>query len=441
MGDGEAGEGYRSYGYRWVVLVVFGLVLAVQAILWISFAPIESSVESVLGVGAGKVRMLSLVGPVMFIALGTYAGKLTDRRGFRFTVLLGASTLAAGSLLRAVVPALGLAGETQYWLFLALQGAIGAGAVFVLTNLSEVPGTWFRQEDRATAIGLGTMFFYLGTAIGLPLVTGVAAIPEGTLDIDVMSAGLHRVLWVSAAVMGAVTMLFAVLARPEPPTPAGPRPEEVRLGMPQALRRFFGSPTFRSLSLISLIGYGTYIGLTVTMEKIMAFHGFSTAFASYVAAGLTIGGIIGSVVIPGLSDRYGRRKPFLVTAAAAMVPAALVMAFVGSRAIGMGAVILLGVFMLPALPITFAIVGEMEEIGTAFSGAAVGTLMAVGNAGSLVVPVGMELLARETAGVADYRLSLVFLAVLGAIALAVTVFRVKETGPGAKESGRVEHTG
>ena len=79
--------------------------------------------------------------------------------------------------------------------------------------------------------------------------------------------------------------------------------------------------------------------------------------------------------------------------------------------------------------------------GTAFSGAAVGTLMAVGNAGSLVVPVGMELLARETAGVADYRLSLVFLAVLGAIALAVVVFRVKETGPGGKESDRVEHTG
>lgn len=51
-----------------------------------------------------------------------------------------------------------------------------------------------------------------------------------------------------------------------------------------------------------------------------------------------------------------------------------------------------------------------------------------------------ELPARETAGVADYRLSLVFLAVLGAIALAVVVFGVNETGPGDKESDRVEQT-
>ena len=33
-----------------------------------------------------------------------------------------------------------------------------------------------------------------------------------------------------------------------------------------------------------------------------------------------------------------------------------------------------------------------------------------------------------------------FLAVLGAIALAVVVFGVKETGPGDKENGRVEQT-
>ena len=50
------------------------------------------------------------------------------------------------------------------------------------------------------------------------------------------------------------------------------------------------------------------------------------------------------------------------------------------------------------------------------------------------------MLARETAGVADYRLSLAFLAVLGAIALAVVVFGVKETGPGDKESVRAEQT-
>ena len=142
---------------------------------------------------------------------------------------------------------------------------------------------------------------------------------------------------------------------------------------------------------------------------------------------------MGSVVIPGLSDRYRRRRPFLLMAAAAIVPAALIMGFIGGRAAGLGGAAVLGIFLLPALPITFAIVGELDEIGPAFSGAAVGTLMAAGNAGSLLVPLGMELLARETGGVPDYRLSLIFLSVLGAIALAVVLLGVKETGSPREE--------
>jgi MFS family permease len=412
-----------------MVLLVFGLVLAVQAFMWITFAPIESSVESVLGVGSGRVRLLALVGPVAFIFLGTFAGELTDRRGFRFTCLIGAGTITLGCALRAIVPHLGLAGESQYWLFLVLQGVIGAGAVFTLTNLSEVPIRWFRQEDRATAIGIATLFFYLGTAVGLPLVTAVASIPEGTTDLTSMSAGLNRVLWVFAAAMAVVTVLFAVLARPEPPTPSGPRPEEARISMFDALRRFIGTPMFRTLCLVSLIGYGVYVGLTVTMEKILGFHGFSSGFASYVAAGITLGGIAGSAVLPGLSERIGLRKRFLGLAAAAIVPATLVMAYLGNQAAAMSAAILLGVLLLPVLPITFTVVGEMDEIGPAFSGAAVGTMMAAGNLGVLLVPLAMEMVAGETAGVPDYRPSLVLLAALGVAALTLITLGVRETGP------------
>jgi hypothetical protein len=95
----------------------------------------------------------------------------------------------------------------------------------------------------------------------------------------------------------------------------------------------------------------------------------------------------------------------------------------------MSAAILLGVLLLPVLPITFTVVGEMDEIGPAFSGAAVGTMMAAGNLGVLLVPLAMEMVAGETAGVPDYRPSLVLLAALGVAALTLITLGVRETGP------------
>jgi MFS family permease len=431
--EGNSGaEEYKSYGYRWVVLLVFGLILATQAFLWISYAPIGSSVEEVLGVNEILVRLLALVGPVMFVFLGSYAGDLSDRRGFKFAVSLGAIIISVAGIFRAIVPHLGLAGSAQYWILLVLQAVIGAGAVFILVNMSKMPIKWFKEEKRASTIGLATMFFFLGIAIGLPLVTVVASIPEKTRDVAVMSAGMNRVLTVFAIVMAAATVVFIVLARENPPTPSGPVPEEVKFGTIEALRRFMRSGTFRSLCLVSMIGYGVYLGMTVTMEKIIGFHGFSTSFAAIVAALITVGGIMGSAVIPYLSERVGLRKPFLIFAAAASLPCGFLIAYIANKPLNLVIALWLGFCLLPALPITFAIVGEMEEIGPLFAGAAVGTVMAAGNIGSLIIPVGMALFKTGTAERPDYRISVIFMAAVGLIALLAVILWVRETGPRKK---------
>jgi MFS family permease len=153
-----------------------------------------------------------------------------------------------------------------------------------------------------------------------------------------------------------------------------------------------------------------------------------------VASLITIGGLIGAATIPGISEKVGLRKPFLILASLTVIPFVFLIGFVGLKAIDLGSALLLGFFLLPALPITFTIVGEMEEIGPLFAGAAVGTLMAVGNIGSLLIPLGMEGLKRGTADNPDYRISIVFLVVLAFIGLIAVILWVKETGPRIKNN-------
>ena len=53
---------------------------------------------------------------------------------------------------------------------------------------------------------------------------------------------------------------------------------------------------------------------------------------------MLIGGIIGAIIIPTLSDKYRRRKLFLVICILGMVPAVFGMAFAGSLATEPGSI-------------------------------------------------------------------------------------------------------
>jgi len=423
---------YKVYGYRWVVLTFFGLILVVQALLWLSFAPIESAVEEALGVSAVAVRLLALVGPFMFIVVSSYAGSLSDRRGFKFATGIGVVMMAVAGAVKAVTPYVISSGDAQYWIFLFMQMLGGAGSAFAIVNLSKMPIKWFPEKQRVLGTGLTTMWMYLGTIVGFLLVPFVADVPKiGTAA--VMQAGLNRVLVVVAIIVGVASALFFLFVKENPPTPSGPMPEVEEMSLRKSFPRFMRIGSFRALCFIALLGYGIYMALTVTMEKIMKFHGSTASFASLVAACITIGGIVGAALIPGLSDRVGLRKPFLILATLVAIPTLLAIAFIGNKPIDISAALIMGLFLLPALPILFAIVGEMEEIGPRLAATAVGILFAIGSIGSVAIPLLMEPLAKKMPlGIIDYRWSLVMLAALGFIGLLVIIFWVRETGPKKK---------
>jgi MFS family permease len=433
---------YKVYGYRWVVTAVFGLVLLVQAFLWLSFTPIGTSVETALGVSNVQVRLLALVGPFMFILVGSYAGSLGDNRGWKFSAGVGTVMLVIAGIVKAVTPYVIDSGTAQWWIYLLMQILGGTGAAFALANLSKMPIKWFPEKQRALGNGLTTMSMYLGTAIGLTLVTAIAGIPERYSKvvlttpraIEVTQNGLNSVLLVMGIIMAVTGVLFFVFAKEEPPTPAGPVEEQVIVPLREAFGTLFRSATFKALCIVSLAGYGVYIGVTVTMEKMMQYHGFNASFAASVAAGITVGGIVGAGLIPPYSEKVGLRKPFLILAGSVAVPALLIIAFVGNKPLDIALGILMGFFLLPALPVTFTIVGEMEEIGPKLAATGVGTLLAVGSIGSAGVPLLMDIFARKVGGLTDYRWAILFLAALAIVAVVGVIFFVRETGPKRKEA-------
>ncbi len=431
MEDRTADGAGPATGYRWVVLAAFGLVLFTQALLWLTFAPLESATQTALGVGHFAVRLLALVDPITFILLAAGVGLLADRRGFRFTVTLGLGLMVPAAVGRSILLHLHPAGAALYYPLLAMQVVISAGAVCCVACILQMPVKWFPVSQRAGATGLTSMSLLLGNAAVFPLAAWWGSVPA-TATVREAQTALTRVLDVFSVVALFAGAVFLLLVKTDPPLPAGEEPEH-SLADRRVVRQLFRLADFRAIALLFFWGLGLYGGLIVTAEKMMRFHGFDARFAALVAGGLTFGGILGTLVIPTVSNRLGRRRPFIYIAAGLMVPCTLALAFLGSQAIDLAAALLLGFFLLAAQPIVFTMLGEMEDVGPRLAGTAVGAVFAFGSFGQVLLPLLMELFKVQGAsGALDYRWSIAILAAIGLVGFLFIMRSIPETGPRVK---------
>lgn len=152
----------RVYGYRWIILVAFMLVIAANQLLWITFAPITGDAARFYGVSDLAIGLLSMIFMIVFIIASIPASWVIDTYGIRIGVGIGAALTGLFGLLRGLFAA-------DYTGVLIAQAGIAVGQPFVLNAIAKIAGRWFPLNERATAAGMGTLAIYLGIFVGLAL--------------------------------------------------------------------------------------------------------------------------------------------------------------------------------------------------------------------------------------------------------------------------------
>jgi MFS family permease len=158
------------------------------------------------------------------------------------------------------------------------------------------------------------------------------------------------------------------------------------------------------------------------LEKVLEPFGISITDAGIIGGVFIVGGIIGSIVIPALSDKTGRRKPFLV--GELLISAAALMIFVtgGSFMFLLAGALVLGFFLMPSLTIGLQVSAEL--VGSSMTGTAASVLWLFSQIGSVVFIVLMESV-KTTFG--SFQYSIIVLVVLDLVA-ALLCSQVMETG-------------
>jgi MFS family permease len=332
---------YRVYGYRWVVLAVFMFINLTVQMLWITYAPITGPAAQFYGVNDAQIGLLAMTFMIVYIPLAIPVSWVIDKYGFRLAVGIGAVFMGVFGIVR------GLAGA-NYGLVLASTIGIAIGQPFLMNSWTKVPANWFSINERATAVGLVTLSNLLGTALGMlltPILTESLPIPTVQL------------IFGGVAALG--TVLFILLSREHPLTPPCPPGMEVRSLMLDGLKQILRAVPFWLFAIIMFFGMGIFNGISTWVENIIRPRGFTPTDAGTLGALMVVGGIIGAVVIPSLSDKQHKRQRYMLLSLTLALPGLVGVTFATAFWLLLLSAFFLGFFLASVLPVGMQYIAEV----------------------------------------------------------------------------------
>jgi len=395
---------FKVYGYRWVVLLAFMLAVAINQLLWITFAPITGNAAGYYGVSHLSIGLLSMSFMIVYIFISIPASWAIDTYGIRVAVGIGVVLTGIFGLLRGLV-------ATDYTWVLVSQIGIAIGQPFILNAITKVAARWFAIQERATASGLGTLAMYLGIVLGLALT------PYLTLH-----AGIGGMLVIYGVASVVVAVAFFGLARERPPSPPCSPDQEARSLVLDGLKQTLRKRDFALLMLVFFVGLGVFNAVTTWIEDIVRPRGFSITQAGITGGLMIVGGIIGALVIPALSDRYRKRTPFMVLALAGAILGLVGVTYATNYWLLLLSACALGFFLLSAGPVGFQYGAEVAY--PAPEGTSNGLLLLMGQISGIVFIFGMDSFKSPVTGSMTGPL-VVLIALLGLGLLLCT--RLKES--------------
>lgn len=361
---------FKVYNSRWIVLVVFMCVIAVNQLSWITFAPITSHATEYYGVSDLSIGLLSMSFMIVYIFVSIPASWLIDTYGFRLAVGIGAALTAVFGMTR------GLLGNDYTWVLISQIG-IAIGQPFILNAITRVAARWFPIQERATAAGFGSLSMYLGIVIGLALTPYL--ILQTSINNMLLAYGI-------AAVIAAA--LFIIFAKEHPPTPACPPDQEARSLVFDGLKQILRNRDFILLMVIFFIGLGVFNSVTTWIEELLSPRGFTSTQAGITGGLMVVAGIVGAVILPTLSDHYRKRIPFILLTLSASTLGLIGVIFFTNYPLLLAAAFIMGFFLLSAGPIGFQYGAEIAY--PAPEGTSNGLLLLMGQISGILFIFGMD---------------------------------------------------
>ena len=379
----------KIYPYRWVILAVFMSMNFVLQIEWLTHAAVARPAEVFY---AGQfnpasffnIDFLAMIYMLVYILVSLPASYIIDTYGIKTglgigAVLAGISGLAKGFL------------ATNFTGIMIAQVGLAVSQPFILNAVTAVSVRWFPLRERGLAAGLSALAQYLGIIVAMlitPLMIG------SNPDLPDYGQGFKNMLMIYGIITFIASLLSLILIREHPPTPPSTEPYE-RHQFITGLRYILKQRDALLTIFLFLIGLGIFNAISSMTDSISEHLGIKDS-NGLIGGMMLIGGVIGAAILPALSDKYRKRKVFLVICIIGTAPGIFGLAFSGLLfsdphvvyGVSLASAFTLGFFIMSAGPIGFQYTAEVSA--PAPESTSQGLLLWTGQITGLIFVAGMS---------------------------------------------------
>lgn len=361
--------------YRWVVLVVSFFVHATAiALIWQSVPPLKGAIAADLQTSWSTAVVVYAAFSFGLMFTQIPGGALGDRFPVRYIVGLGAILAGMATALRFAVPTLpGLVAAS-------LVATVGMG--LVNPNLIKVVTEWFPPEQLGLGQGVLMAGNTIGSGLALSLSGGALLAATGSWQgVFLLYGGLTILL-------GVVWLLLVRSPR------ADERPVNPETGIPfstaenvplrESLSSVFRAPSTPWAIALSALAFWAIIGALSVLPE------FAQA-QPYAVPEVLLGtplylATVGSVALPVMSDRIGRRV-VLQAGILGLAAGILLTGVAPSLAVFVLGMVVAGLFGGGLNAMFYLLPGELRDIKAAHVGTMAGVILSLGGIGGTVSSV------------------------------------------------------
>jgi len=379
----------KVYPYRWVILLAFMLISAVVQIQWLAHAavarPAEVYYEGQFDPSSFfNIDFLAMVYMLVYLVMSFPASYMIDTYGIRVGISIGAVLAGVAGLMKGLF-------ADSFTAVVVAQVGLAIAQPFILNAVTAVSVRWFPLRERGMAAGFSALAQYIGIVIAMlvtPFMVGSDPAKPG------YGTGFESMLLTYGWLTFAVAVVTLVLLREKPPTPPSTETMQ-RHSFTEGVKHILKQRDMQITLLLFLVGLGIFNAVSSMTDSIAENAGVQDS-DGLIGGLMLIGGILGALILPILSDKFRKRKVFLVICIAGMVPGIFGLTFAGDLStdpstvytISLVSSFVLGFFIMSAGPLGFQYAAEVSH--PAPESTSQGMLLWVGQVTGMIFVAGMS---------------------------------------------------
>ena len=352
----------KVYPYRWVVLLIFMLINMAVQIQWLAHAAVARP-AAVFYEGQFdpasffNIDFLAMVYMVVFVVMSFPASYVIDTYGIRIGISFGAVLVGLCGLCKGLF-------ADDFAAVVTAQVGLAVAQPFILNAVTAVSVRWFPLRERGMAAGLSALAQYVGIVVAMiatPFMVGSDPAEAG------YGTGFEQMLSTYGWLTFGVALLTLLFLRERPPTPPSADTQD-KQSFWKGIGHILQQRDMLIMLYLFLVGLGIFNAVSSMTDSIAAHAGVEDS-DGLIGGLMLIGGIVGASILPVLSDKFRKRRIFLVICVTGMVPGIFGLTFAGNLSadpttiytISLISSFVLGFFIMSAGPLGFQYAAEVSH--------------------------------------------------------------------------------